>query len=97
MRYPDETCSRVSTRGLDCAVIFGFLKQRRRRCLQAQPFPKEWLVTIEGNVLFFRRRAAEEAVGLLGHTEAVVAEKPALGWRGLDVAGEVRTALPAEG
>ncbi len=96
MRYPDETCSRVSTRGLDCAVIFGFLKQRRRRWLQAQPFPKEWLVTIERNVLFFHRLAASDQVELLGHTQVFLAEKRFEGCDGLEITDEVRVTIAAQ-
>src|SRR5438132_1831141 len=96
MRYPDETCSRVSTRGLDCAVIFGFLKQRRRRWLQAQPFPKEWLVTIERNVLFFHRLAASDQVELLGHTQVFLAEKRFEGCDRLEITDEVRVTIAAQ-
>ena len=96
MRYPDETCSRVSTRGLDCAVIFGFLKQRRRRWLQAQPFPKEWLVTIERNVLFFHRLSASDQVELLGHTQVFLAEKRFEGCDGLEITDEVRVTIAAQ-
>ena len=96
MRYPDETCSRVSTRSLDCAVIFGFLKQRRRRRLQAEPFPKEWLVTIERNVSFFHRLSANDQAELLGHTQVFLAEKRFEGCDGLEITDEVRVTIAAQ-
>ncbi len=96
MRYPDETCSRVSTRGLDCAVIFGFLKQRRRRRLQIQPFPKEWLATIERNVSFFHRLSANDQAELLGHTQVFLAEKRFEGCDGLEITDEVRVTIAAQ-
>ena len=96
MRYPDETCSRVSTRGLDCAVIFGFLKQRRRRWLQAQPFPKEWLATIKRNVSFFHRLSANDRAELLGHTQVFLAEKRFEGCDGLEITDEVRITIAAQ-
>ncbi len=96
MRYPDETCSRVSTRGLDCAVIFGFLKQRRRRRLQIQPFPKEWLATIERNVSFFHRLSANDQAELLGHTHVFLAEKRFEGCDGLEITDEVRVTIAAQ-
>src|SRR6266536_1734887 len=96
MRYPDETCSRVFTRGLDCAVIFGFLKQRRRRRLQIQPFPKEWLATIERNVSFFHRLSANAQAELLGHTHVFLAEKRFEGCDGLEITDEVRVTIAAQ-
>jgi len=96
MRYPDETCSRVFTRGLDCAVIFGFLKQRRRRRLQIQPFPKEWLATIERNVSFFHRLSANDQAELLGHTHVFLAEKRFEGCDGLEITDEVRVTIAAQ-
>jgi Mlc titration factor MtfA (ptsG expression regulator) len=77
-------------------VIFGFLKQRRRRWLQAQPFPKEWLVTIERNVLFFHRLSASDQAELLGHTQVFLAEKRFEGCDGLEITDEVRVTIAAQ-
>jgi len=96
MRYPDETCSRLSTRGLDCAVIFGFLKQQRRRRLRAQPFPREWLVTIKRNVSFFHRLSANDQAELLGHTQVFLAEKRFEGCDGLEITDQVRVTIAAQ-
>jgi len=77
-------------------VIFGFLKQRRRRWLQAQPFPKEWLVTIRRNVLFFHRLSASDQAELLGHTQVFLAEKRFEGCDGLEITDEVRVTIAAQ-
>jgi Mlc titration factor MtfA (ptsG expression regulator) len=86
----------LRARRLRSFVIFGFLKQRRRRWLQAQPFPKEWLVTIERNVLFFHRLSASDQVELLGHTQVFLAEKRFEGCDGLEITDEVRVTIAAQ-
>lgn len=77
-------------------MIFGFLKQRRRRRLQAQPFPKEWLVTIKRNVSFFHRLSANDRAELLGHTQVFLAEKRFEGCDGLEITDEVRVTIAAQ-
>jgi MtfA peptidase len=86
----------LRARRLQSFVIFGFLKQRRRRWLQAQPFPKEWLVTIERNVLFFHRLSASDQMELLGHTQVFLAEKRFEGCDGLEITNEVRVTIAAQ-
>src|SRR5439155_21736947 len=41
-----------AARRLHWAVIFGFLKERRRNRLKARPFPNEWLKIIKNRVAF---------------------------------------------
>jgi Mlc titration factor MtfA (ptsG expression regulator) len=86
----------LRARRLRSFVIFGFLKQRRRRWLQAQPFPKEWLVTIRRNVLFFHRLSASDQAELLGHTQVFLAEKRFEGCDGLEITDEVRVTIAAQ-
>jgi Mlc titration factor MtfA (ptsG expression regulator) len=86
----------LRARRLQSFVIFGFLKQRRRRWLQAQPFPKEWLVTIRRNVLFFHRLSASDKAELLGHTQVFLAEKRFEGCDGLEITDEVRVTIAAQ-
>jgi Mlc titration factor MtfA (ptsG expression regulator) len=86
----------LRARRLQSFVIFGFLKQRRRRWLQTQPFPKAWLVTIERNVLFFHRLSARDQVELLGHTQVFLAEKRFEGCDGLEITDEVRVTIAAQ-
>ncbi len=86
----------LRARRLHSFVILGFLKQRRRRRLQAQPFPKEWLVTIERNVSFFHRLSANDQAELLGHTQVFLAEKRFEGCDGLEITDEVRVTIAAQ-
>jgi Mlc titration factor MtfA (ptsG expression regulator) len=86
----------LRARRLHSFVMFGFLKQRRRGRLQAQPFPKEWLVTIKRNVSFFHRLSANDQAELLGHTQVFVAEKRFEGCDGLEITDEVRVTIAAQ-
>jgi Mlc titration factor MtfA (ptsG expression regulator) len=77
-------------------MMFGLLKQGRRRRLRARPFPKEWLVTIERNVLFFRRMSASDRAELLGHIQVFLAEKRFEGCGGLAITDEIRVTIAAQ-
>lgn len=77
-------------------MIFGLLKQRRRRWLRAQFFPKEWLATIKCNVAFFRRLSANDQAELLGHIQVFLAEKRFEGCGGLELTDEMRVTIAAE-
>lgn len=76
--------------------MFGLLKQGRRRGLRAQPFRKEWLATIERNVLFFRRLSASDRTELLGHIQVFLAEKRFEGCGGLAITDEIRVTIAAQ-
>ena len=86
----------LRARRLHSFVMFGFLKQRRRGRLQAQPFPKEWLVTIKRNVSFFHRLSANDQAELLGHTQVFLAEKRFEGCDGLEITDEVCVTIAAQ-
>src|SRR5438067_6356195 len=88
MRYP--------TWHLDFGTMFGLLKQGRRRRLRAQPFPKEWLATIQRSVLFFRRLSARDQTELLGHIQVFLDEKRFEGCGGLAITDEVRVTIAAQ-
>jgi hypothetical protein len=77
-------------------MIFGSLKQRRRRRMRTQPFPKEWLQTIERNVPFFRRLSATDQAELLGHIQVFLAEKRFEGCDGLELTNEIRVTIAAQ-
>jgi MtfA peptidase len=77
-------------------MILGFLKQRRRRRLRAQPFPKDWLGVIERNVLFFRRLSAKDRTELLGHIHVFLAEKRFEGCGGLELTDEIKVTVAAQ-
>jgi len=77
-------------------MIYGWLKQRRRRRLSTQPFPKEWQRTIERNVPFFRRLSAKDQGELLGHIQVFLAEKRFEGCGGLELTDEMRLTIAAQ-
>jgi len=77
-------------------MIFGLLKQHRRRRLRAQPFPKDWLRTIEGNAPFFRRLSVNDQTELLGHIQVFLAEKRFEGCGGLELTDEICVTIAAQ-
>jgi Mlc titration factor MtfA (ptsG expression regulator) len=85
-----------STAHLHFLVIFALLKQRRRRRLQARPFPKCWLETLQRNVPFFRRLSANDQAELLGHIQVFLAEKRFEGCDGLEITDEIRVTIAAQ-
>jgi MtfA peptidase len=87
---------RRAARRLGCAVILGFLNERRQRRLRARPFPKEWLSTVERNVPFFRWLSASDQGELLGHIQVFLAEKRFEGCAGLQLTDEIRVTIAAQ-
>jgi Mlc titration factor MtfA (ptsG expression regulator) len=77
-------------------VIFQLLKQRRRRRLQARPFPKQWLEAINRNVAFFRRLAATDQAEILRHIQVFLAEKRFEGCDGFEITDEIRLTIAAQ-
>lgn len=77
-------------------MIFGLLKQRRRRWLRALPFPKDWLQMIERDVRFFHRLSANDQAELLGHIRVFLAEKRFEGCGGLELTDEIRVTIAAQ-
>ena len=75
--------------------MFGLMKQRRWR-LRAQPFPKDWLATVESNVPFFRRLSASDRAELLGNIQVFLAEKRFEGCGGLELTDEIRVTIAAQ-
>jgi Mlc titration factor MtfA (ptsG expression regulator) len=77
-------------------VIFPLLKQRRRKRLQARPFPKEWMALIQRDVLFFRRLSPSDRGELLGHVQVFLAEKRFEGCGGFAITDEVRVTIAVQ-
>jgi len=77
-------------------MVFRLLKQHRRRRLRAQPFPKEWLRTIERNALFFQRLSVNDQTELLGHIQVFLAEKRFEGCGGLELTDEISVTIAAQ-
>src|SRR5438876_1026674 len=85
-----------AARRLHCAVIFGFLKERRRNRLKARPFPNEWLKIIKNRVAFFVRLSATDQAELLDHIQVFLAEKGFEGCAGLELNDEIRVTIAAQ-
>jgi MtfA peptidase len=77
-------------------MIYGWLKQRRRQRLWAQPFPKDWQRTIERNVPLFRRLSVKDQGELLDHIHVFLAEKRFEGCGGLELTDEMRVTIAAQ-
>jgi len=77
-------------------VLFGLLKQRRRRRLRARPLPKEWLEIVRRNIAFFSRLSASNQAELLGHIQVFLAEKRFEGCADLELTDEIRVTITAQ-
>jgi MtfA peptidase len=77
-------------------MIFDLLKQRRRRRLQARPFPKEWLRLIQRHVVFFHKLPGSDRFELLGHVQVFLAEKRFEGCGGFVITDEVRVTIATQ-
>lgn len=77
-------------------MIFGFLKERRRKRLRAQPFPKSWLKAIQFYVAFFERLSANDQSELLGHIRVFMAEKRFEGCGGLELTNDIAVTIAAQ-
>jgi MtfA peptidase len=77
-------------------VIFELLKERRRRRVRAQPFPKEWLALIQCHVVFFHKLSAADRLELLGHIQVFLTEKRFEGCGGFTITDEVRVIIAAQ-
>ena len=89
-------CSPAFTQRLDSKMILTLLKQRRRRRLQARPFPKRWLTLIQRHVVFFPRLSAMDRAELLCHIRVFLAEKHFEGCGGFAITDEVRVTIAAQ-
>src|SRR5438094_9560688 len=74
-------------------MIFGFLKERRRRKLRAQAIPPAWRSILERNMPIFRRLAREDQTELLGHVQIFLAEKRYEGCGSLKLTDEIRVTI----
>jgi MtfA peptidase len=87
---------RSPERRLHCAVIFSWLKQRRRKHLRTRPFPKQWLTLIQRHIVFFPRLSGSDRAELLGHIQVFLAEKRFEGCAGFEITDEVRLTIAAQ-
>jgi Mlc titration factor MtfA (ptsG expression regulator) len=77
-------------------VVFGFLKERRRKRLRAQPVPAAWRAIAERNLPIFRRLPPEDQVELLSHVQVFLSEKVFEGCGGLELTDEIRVTIAAQ-
>lgn len=77
-------------------MVFGFLKQRRREGLRAEPVPAAWRGIIERNVAIFRRLSPEDQTELLGHVQIFLAEKHFEALGSLELTDEIRVTIAAQ-
>lgn len=77
-------------------MIFSWLKNRRRKAIVAEPFPKEWVRYLEANVGHYRFLAKDEQSQLCDLLRIFIAEKDWEGCGGLALTDEVRVTIAAQ-
>lgn len=73
----------------------GWLQERRRRNILSQPFPSEWLETLEKKVALYRLLSAEERAMLHDQLRIFMAERDWEGCGGQSVGDEVKVTISA--
>jgi Mlc titration factor MtfA (ptsG expression regulator) len=76
--------------------VFGFFKRRRRRRLQADPFPPTWREIIERNVRYYAYLPEADRKELLGLVQIFMAEKSFEGCGGLELTDEIKITIAAQ-
>jgi len=76
-------------------MLFGWLRERRRRKLLAQPFPQEWLSFLE-DVPHYQHLSAPEQARLRDDLRIFIAEKNWEGCRGLKVTDRMKVTIAAQ-
>src|ERR1019366_2600267 len=77
-------------------MAFGFLTDRRRERLRADPFNPAWRAALERNFPVFLRLSKEDQAELLGHIQVFLAEKHFEGCGGLELTDEMRVTIAAQ-
>jgi len=77
-------------------MIFGFLKERRREKLRAQPVPPAWRSILLRNLPVFQRLPSQDQIELLAHVQVFLAEKRFEGCGGLELTDEIRLTIAAQ-
>ena len=76
--------------------MFSWLKNRRRRQLLAEPFPKEWLTILKRNVPYYAFVSPDQRDRLRDDLRIFIAEKQWVGCNGLEVTDEMRVTIAAQ-
>lgn len=77
-------------------MIFGYLRERRRAKLRAQPFPDEWRAVLARNVPYVSLLNEDERRELEGHVQVFLDEKSFEGCGGLELTDEIRVTVAAD-
>ena len=75
--------------------MFGWLRNRRRRKLLAEPFPAEWLEALNAHVWQYACLTEPEQVTLRDRLRVFVAEKYFEGCGGVELTDEIRVTIAA--
>jgi MtfA peptidase len=75
--------------------MFGFTERRRRK-LQARPFPAAWQAILDQNLPYYRRLPVPDQQELKGHIQVLLAEKYFEGCGGLTITDEIRVTIAAQ-
>jgi len=76
--------------------MFGFLKERRRARLRAQPIPVAWRRVLEQKFPLYLRLSAADRRELESHIQVFLAEKRFEGCGGFKITDEVRALIAAQ-
>ena len=77
-------------------MVFGWLTERRRARLVAEPFPSEWDRYIDDNVRLVQRLTPDERTRLRQLVQVFVAEKNWEGCGGLEITDEIKVTIAAQ-
>lgn len=77
--------------------MFGWLTERRRARLRAEPFPEAWVAILEANVAAYGLLDAAEQARLRELVQVFVAEKHWEGAGGLELDDEIRVTIAGTG
>lgn len=77
-------------------MLFGWLRNRRRKKILAGPFPEEWLAYLERNVAHYPLLSDGEQVQLRDDLRLFIAEKNWEGCGGLTLTDEIKVTVAAQ-
>ncbi len=92
----DITCIDVPSETKLLPMLFRWLKNRRRRRLLAQPFPKEWDAILNADVRHYRLLNDDERIKLKNLIRVFVDEKNWEGCLGLQLTDEIKVTIAAQ-
>jgi hypothetical protein len=76
--------------------MFGWLKERRRKAILAEPFPREWEVWLKANVALYAGLSEAERARLHDDLRLFAAERDWEGCDGFEVTDEVKVTIAGQ-